>query len=365
VRTVFIITCLLLIFGAFALADDGAIGSVGGNLTPMDSHPSIRMVREDVHIRTFRLNATRPYELETYCRFVFRNEGGPCTVKMGFPEDIDGNSNGFSYFHSKVDGKRVDIRKVAPVYKKGDTEVSIPRGWRVKDVYFKSNQTRIIEDVYRGRLGGSSAGDVSLKYVLTTGRSWRGPIGEAVITVDTTALKDYQTMDAMPAGFEKRGNILTWRFRNYEPQKEIGVSFWPGYSRFTINGKKGKASASFMAVEEEKMPYLESGLVMVSPEFMSRVLQWNSEWPKGTSQDSRHLSFKVNGKVIQLAAGDRKAVVDGKTIVLPRAPYLRASKYWAAKKALVVPIVPILRAFGATVTFDPKTSTTHINTEST
>lgn len=348
-RTILQTICMVLLFGIAAIADDAAIGAVGGTLMPLEDHAAIRMVREDIHIKTFK-NGINSYRIEAYCRFVFHNEGNATKVMMGFPEDIDGNSNGFSYFQSKVDGKPVYVRRSSP----DKPEMPISRIWRIKEVYFDKNQTRVIEDIYGGPAGTNTSGESTVRYVLKTGSSWHGLIGKIAVTIDASAFEGFQTMIPSPPNFQKHGNKLIWHFENVEPKEDIKVIFWPGYSKFIVNGK----DVYIRYACESGMPYLENGYLVAQPALIGNLLNKITQYMDDTSYDSENVVIKIGDKIVRLSVGDTNAIIDGRRITLPKAPRIRRID---GEAALVAPIAAIMRALGATVRYDNPTGRIYIN----
>lgn len=114
------------------------------------------------------------------CKFVFKNDGKACVVRMCFPDDSSTHDNGeapgsvFAFFRSSVDG-----RKARVVYSEHDN------GW-IKSVQFGRGQTHIVRDSYRVPhefLDMVSKARTGFSYTLSTGGTWRGNIGRAVIRI--------------------------------------------------------------------------------------------------------------------------------------------------------------------------------------
>jgi len=131
------------------------------------------------------------------CDFWFKNDGPATDIHMGFPDD--GNQNeeiedkatpksNFMSFRSWVDGKEVPMKLEfgAESY-----------GWHVKDVHFADGQSIHVKDVYETATGSGIAYSVKdqgvaqwARYVVHTGSSWKGNIGETtiVVTYDKTVI---------------------------------------------------------------------------------------------------------------------------------------------------------------------------------
>lgn len=184
---------MALLAGGAARANDGGI-AYGGSPRLLSGHPSVSMQSEVITMRVGEANVT------TDCRFVFRNSGKACTVRMGFPDQGDGafdpdESNEeqlgddaavmktpprttFDSFVSYVNGKRVTT-KLIRANKPGQY-------WHTKTVTFPAHSVTRIRDVYSQHIPSQSdeRGDHKrAAYVLHTGSSWRGPIGRSTVNV--------------------------------------------------------------------------------------------------------------------------------------------------------------------------------------
>ena len=168
-----------------ALADDGGI-SFGGNPHLLKGHATVAMqseiVKMDVGEKSIKVD----------CKFVFHNNGPACTVRVGFPDEGQGNAEPyqgdpvpknpkatFITYDSWVDNKKVKTEIVTT----NDRSLY----WHAKTVTFKANSDCIIRDVYTlppgGQVTSENGGYSQTYYVLHTGASWHGPIGHADIFV--------------------------------------------------------------------------------------------------------------------------------------------------------------------------------------
>ena len=192
---------------ALPVAADNAALTTGGLPTMMTSHPTVKMAWEKVQI-TVHANY-----VDADCNFEFQNTGTACNVRMGFPDfglfayamKMDRPKSMFTFYQSFVDGKRVATKLVLG---KGPGEQ-----WQTKQVRFEAGQSHLVREHYHTELLGVSANVVAgmVSYLLHTGSSWKGNIGDAVVAisfaedselqpplvpVDGTTFKD-------PAEFEK------------------------------------------------------------------------------------------------------------------------------------------------------------------
>lgn len=203
---------LLSVFYVDARSDDAAIDNVGGCIRAMEEHPTIRLVAEHVHARIFHDSVL------VECVFFLRNEGPKTSVKMGFPDKGSGhteNSEPFEYFRSYVDAVSVVTECIGP-------EMMVDsdyRYWWVKEVPFEEGQTRVIRDVYKGKVGDTSIGQKWFMYYVITGRSWKGPI-ESISVVFTFEDFDTESLEgAHPPEYQKSENELRWSYHDMEPDE--------------------------------------------------------------------------------------------------------------------------------------------------
>lgn len=201
--------------GSSVFADDGGIENVGGAARLLDDQGRVRMVREVVHARV------TDDSVDVDCEFEFLNSGPADTVLMGFPDRGDGDADGgapMTTFRSWVDGVEVPCVLIpdAEHSKPGDEE---RRGWWTHSVFFAEGQRRIIHDHYRAICGGTVDGYRSFEYILETGASWAGSIGDAEIVVTLVGLSPRWISTVSPRPVT-RGRELTWRFHDFEPGRD-------------------------------------------------------------------------------------------------------------------------------------------------
>jgi hypothetical protein len=198
-----------------ACADDAAIFGVGGSVSPILEHPSIRMTAEFVHAWLFADS------VEVECVFFLQNDGPDTSVTMGFPNRSGGagveDIVSFHRFQSFVDGDSVstEIRRDAEHQSYGDYAC-----WYTKTVAFAAGQTRCIRESYSASPGSTSLGGVWFDYILWSGATWAGTIGVAdiVVTVDS-AIPAVSWLRVRPAGFRRSANEFRWHFTDFEPHR--------------------------------------------------------------------------------------------------------------------------------------------------
>jgi hypothetical protein len=349
---------VVLLLGLFspvlARADDSAVMGVGGALRPMQEHPSIRMVTERVVIDMDTAKA------EVDCLFHFKNEGPATTVRMGFPEsgggdvDVD-NPEGFTYFNTWVDGRRVPARIEG--MEKGPAEWS---RWRVKSVKFASGQTRLVRVRYSAPLGNSVGGNCGFSYRLDTGASWKGPIGRVDIIARLRNFPKYWTVTGGPAGFRRYPSGFSWHWENLEPgaklaagkpaPKEVSIGFIYGYYNIIFNGKP-----------------INPFRLTSTPAELRGVRLWASinefaEWVKGGTDyhdGALRASFTCGGHTIMMQANRHQVLLDGKPAQLQSAPRLRQADPGSGAD-FFVPVSEIVRLLGGTAHLDKKSGTTYL-----
>lgn len=260
-------------FAAFVLAglvfDDGALTSSGAPKL-LSAHATVRMVREEVDITIGEKTA------KVRCKFWFKNAGPGTTVRIGFPEKADGAYdtqhgedledaertgkparlyNQLTGFRSWVDGKEAKTKLIAS--KDGDPYAS----YHVKEVPFKKGQSRLVVDEYTQPVGGGitntqQSGNRGLHefgYVLKSGASWHGPIGDvwvtarfnrknmgkhlvaaSELTIGKESAFEYDHWDKIPTNHvyylapvkpQVTGNALIFHKKNWKPNMDLHVAF--------------------------------------------------------------------------------------------------------------------------------------------
>lgn len=241
-----------------ALADDGFLGAVGHGVVPLENdHVAMDSEHVDAVIRDDGAWVT--------CVFTFTNSGPAAHVLMGFPEarsrrslSSDTAPTELLDFQAFVDGLEFEVqylpqvvptrtpiatltvqqmrqyprptwtpRPANPTAKPTETARSSTKfsGWHTFTVPFESGQTRVVRNTYHGALSGISIGVQMFSYVVESGSSWSGPIGQADIVVrwedDRVVAPGWVHAD--PPSFETSDRRLTWRFTDFEPGSDHNV----------------------------------------------------------------------------------------------------------------------------------------------
>jgi hypothetical protein len=297
-----------------AVADDSAMSDIsGGTVQPMKSHPTIRMVNETVDIKLGE-KVGREWPAFVRCEFQLRNDGAATDVTIGFPEEASSEGDScpsmrLRGFESWVDGKKVKVSYMpVPKQKKPDADAQEGKyeAWFVKKVHFEAGQTHRVVDAYSMRLGSSNtAGEVThclLSYVLRTGANWKGTIESAVIRADLSPAAAYYQVSAIPPGYTRKQNTLTWTLKDLEPKEDIHVTLTPKVP--LLNHKKVKG--------EWEPFFVRNGIVMASLQFLGEKSELHG----------KRVILHANGHVLELAPGSQSAVLDGKKIALKMAPWM-------------------------------------------
>jgi len=213
------------------LADDTALRVLGGAVAPMDQHPAISMDRCIVNADVYA------DESRVRCEFVFTNHGPAQTVTMGFPaQGAFGDSGRPGYSPRLADLRTwVDGAEVATSLRPGvQTDREQPaESWYVKRVPFAAAQARVIRVEYTQPNGEDSMGGRWFPYAVSTGASWRGPIGELQVTV--TWREDWAwdpktySFQAWLFRYSDDGRRASWLGTQVEPERDISLYFWPGW----------------------------------------------------------------------------------------------------------------------------------------
>jgi hypothetical protein len=179
----------VLFFCVFSTAhsNDSGIIAVGGSWVVMKGkHPSVQMEREKIE-----MNVYADY-YDVTAEFIFRNNGGECSVYMGFPESGFGDMNSYNdsvsafiKFSTMVDGVTADAKRERVRGEFNDYDAYL--AYWIKEVSFKEGQTRKVSVKYRSPLGtGISAfyngTDNFVRYTFSGG-NWQGKVQESNLKI--------------------------------------------------------------------------------------------------------------------------------------------------------------------------------------
>jgi hypothetical protein len=216
-----------------AYGDDGVFRGAGGAVVASTS-ASVRMTAEEVV-----LDLQEPSVVHGTCTFVFTNAGAPESLLVGFPDsgtDIDDSSlpdslaSSTTIYHLRVtvDGQDVATTLV-PLEGKGhlsrDMRGALPRSFDLVHTwtcFFDSMQTRILRTEYWQLTSTAVWNPCIVHYVLSTGGSWAGPIGKAVVRVLPGSLRFRN--DCSPPNWTWTGSEYVWTAEDFEPETDIELS---------------------------------------------------------------------------------------------------------------------------------------------
>ena len=229
--------------------DDASLGAVGYSVVPLDND-QVAMAAERVEAEI------RGDEAWVTCVFTFTNTGPTTEVLMGFPQaqPIEGGEPELRGFRALVDEEEVPVtfRQNGQPQDRWDYPIA---GWHTFTVPFAGGQTRIVRNTYHGRLTWESNGGRLFEYILHTGATWYGPIGEGEIVVRWQKERYVapESLSAIPPGYIRGQRDLHWHFSDLEPTREddIRVYFRPVYGPHNI----GTASASSGVVQPDQTGY--------------------------------------------------------------------------------------------------------------
>lgn len=233
---------VLLSAGSLAAADDAYWTAVGG-AGAFGQSKDIRMAAEDVQVRLYNRH------MRVRASFDFRNDGPAETVTMAFPETMERwhTSPPFpiQWFHSWVDGRRVrTVRQKMPL-KTLDEYASTTAVW-LKKVSFPAHGRRHVVCEYDAVYPGVDYTDAH--YILRSGATWKGPIGDCRLHVDWSALRnraepifsasDAPIMDSEPLNPVSRGEKwANFRFHDIEPKFNLEMMWANCFWNFRVNGQ--------------------------------------------------------------------------------------------------------------------------------
>lgn len=167
--------------------NDGGI-SFGGSPQLLRGHPTVRMAKELIRMRIDE------NQVRVDCTFWMENRGKACDVRMGFPDEAYGADDpeeegdakvppgSLENFRSTVNGREVPTEIVRGKSEGGHAY------WHAKVVRFAGGKTTVVRDTYTTTTGGSMTSHGTFmraaSYIVHSGSSWHGNIGETKIVVE-------------------------------------------------------------------------------------------------------------------------------------------------------------------------------------
>lgn len=321
-----------------AAADDAAVYCDGGTVKLIKpEHSSVRMLWERVYAK-LTSGDDSGYGARVRCEFVFKNEGPAITLQMGFPE-IGGGSDEDSFaasqmlsFKSWVDGVPTATRYVRE--RKGYGDYS---AWHVKNVHFNPGQTVRVTDEYVTPYHDQSP-QLLFNYILRSGSSWKGKIGKAKITVDTSAVtQDFEHCSVWPSGYRHNAHRYTWVLRDFEPREDICIRLIDGplinRCRMELRNLKIKQGTTVFASNDDFGWLGAKGMARIHVD---------------RKPGSKTCVVRCEDKYVRLTAGSRTAASSTRKVMrLPIAPYIDDNDN------LWMPLIA-LREVGMNISYDKK-----------
>lgn len=328
--------CLTTLLVAIpALANDTAVVGAGGRWQRLgEGITRVQMVREAVY-----LNLDQKSSYLTSAEFVFKNQGGPTQITMGFPEsgygDVPGQDyrakSGFSQFRSWVDGAPVTIKR-SPAQV---TEMQYSAFW-TKQVTFGKGQIRRVRVSYRSAYGTIADPLRRLCTYQFTGGNWWGKVDSSSLTVQFSRPGTYLTRpksgQTSPV-FRKEGNTLIYSWKNWQAEQNFTLMFartapqwlmWPTANNLLSDTIQINVAGNGSEVEWDLMPaaFIRQGKTYVAlrPSWQS---QDDTVWNPDVAWTPSYLQVKQGQKVARFSEGSGEILVLGPASA--RTSYVRLS----------------------------------------
>lgn len=226
-KILLIIPVLLFCVFSTARSNDSGIIAVGGTWVVMKGeHPSVQMESEKIE-----MNVYREY-YDVTAEFIFRNNGGECSVYMGFPESGFGDMNSykdsvsaFIKFSTSVDGVNIEAKRERVRGEFNDYDAYL--AYWIKEVSFKEGQTRKVTVKYRSPLGtGISAfyngTDNFVRYTFSGG-NWQGKVLESKVNIKFNMPVEIRPNEQF--SIKKVDDHYEYIRTNWEAEEYFGVVF--------------------------------------------------------------------------------------------------------------------------------------------
>lgn len=255
-----VILLSLLSFNVPVHADDASLGRVGEAVRPV-AGGQVVMVSEKVVV-----TVSGP-QSRVEAVFNFRNEGEGTTVLMGFPEPEPQRERGefgddfrLHDFKAVVDGVAVPAKRERGLLPgQGGRPDDYP-WWYTFSVPFEPGQERQVLNSYWVKNNSWSNGDTASGYILVTGASWKGSIGEVEVRLRLAdGIMPYHLLNATPTSYVFEGTDLVWRWYNLEPDRNIRFLFNTAREFIAVENALKEGSRDFLVLlrNREYRPALE------------------------------------------------------------------------------------------------------------
>jgi hypothetical protein len=352
----FLVTASLALSTLTAFADDAywmSVGSAGSFATSKD----IQMESEDVRIslhNTF---------MHVRASFRFKNSGPTQTVTMAFPETVTDYKKrtknqplAIRSFKSWVDGQLVPVVRKRMPLKNLDEYAQYSAVW-LKKVSFKAGGRRHVVCEYDSNY--STGTDYrAAYYILRSGATWRGTIGECKITVDWSHLhhRGEPTISAAespigtsePLAPVRKGNKrAVYYFKNLEPKFDLEM-MWPEcFWNFRISGKEPEGWP--VDVAQEAMVKGSPYDPLIQPNVIVPLLGDEQEFKRWDEESLEGPPIIALGREFEFP-DDHHVTIDGKSYPLSRP--LQGKRAW--KRSRWLHLRDLITALGGSYRYDPK-----------
>lgn len=342
VASLFLLTSLASANDAYWIAVGGA-----GNFGKSED---VRMLSEHIQIKLF------PDRMDVRVDFEFKNEGKAQEVTMAFPETATDYRVRTSKepvtvtkIWSKVDGLPTPIARKSMKLKDLDEYAQYSAVW-LKTVPFATGQRRRVTVEYQAKL--SPRDDITLAYyILRSGASWKGKIGQCRVTVDWRGIRNrgeptFLAADAPISGSRSLASrevapfLTEITLKDIEPDFDVGFIWENFFWNYRINGQAPPSSYEVTAGGEPMDPW-------IATDDIYSLLGTEDEYDRADSlkfQPEEVSEVTVRGKL--LAFSESSVIVNGKARKLARGLIRKERGHAVYVKDLVA-------ALGGTFNFDP------------
>ncbi|MFC1490384.1 DUF4424 family protein [Candidatus Latescibacterota bacterium] len=216
-------------------ADLAPVLGIGKTIRPR-TDTSVRMASETVDII---IDGNIAY---VNCMFELTNDGPPDTLEVGFPlgmnvkkkdDDViemQAERLGQDFSARIIRGQQLPVtqKRIDPEYT-DDPSLFISE-WVTFTVPFTAKgQTNKISTTYwvaiKPKNNKAPFSDLLFKYVLVTGAYWKGPIGDAKITVKLRNTTFDKITYISPEGYDRDNAEISWHLTDFEPTEDIEIYF--------------------------------------------------------------------------------------------------------------------------------------------
>lgn len=262
-----VLIAVVLFLCGRAGADPGSVIWSGGSLRLVSEHPSVALTSECIVIEPGIGASKITVDLE------FHNQGDAVTAQMGFPT-LRALGQAIGYYYVKSFVVEVDGEPLPATERKGKINLrkrELSCTWYLFEVPFQAGQKRKMRVRYDQRASYTFYDRLlRVPYVLATGGTWRGSIGEVRLEVHLGERLNYHDLvlkaDDEPLNVEETDDTLVWTARDYDGTPallELCGKRGPAEVRLVPEGKR---SWGFNAVRWRR------GVLLTEVGFLSRML---------------------------------------------------------------------------------------------